>query len=454
MYNFDFDKEIFFQKKRNFFSKKVGVFRSLSIEPKYGSEQIIMCVTTPAHNKTLASVSEPSMGMSTRLVLAFEKSLGECVERYASAFARPRQELVSQSYDEVANRYRMWDFDKFNFFHDTQISVQGFPYRKLLRDEKLNWVEMQGLVSGETYAVPVDLIFFRPDRNVFPAPNTSGVAAHMSYSQVVVNALFELIERDALLFSWWTKTAFPAIELVKSSDLRIQKIISCFSDILPFVSLAYIELDLKIPTVVAIFRSEQPLHPKICVSSACHVDVVVAIEKALAELTQLLHLSRLMWNEKPPAREDLNGSMKSFLDNLRYYMHFGHNGHRDVFVDLHQQIHVDVLIKRSAELLDSAEVTLSNAKKVNDIERLLTIVRQRFQDCRMDPLVLNVTTHDVESLGYHIVRVVEPQLIRFNTGHLSRNWGNPRLYNLKKNLGLSSSVVTVAELNQEPVPLA
>lgn len=453
MYSFDFDKELFSEKSRRFFSKKTGVFRELFILPQQFAEAIVSCAAKPADNRKIASVDITSVGSSTHLISALEKSLGEAVERYASAFARKLNVLTAQSYDDVSKKNRVFAFDKFNFFHENQISAPGFPYRKLQRDEKLNWVEMLGLVSGKKYVVPTDLVFLSHAGDAFPPSNTSGLAAHTSFHQAVLNALFELIERDALLFSWWTKTAFPIIELVKSRNPKIQKIISDFSDILPFVSLVLVELDLKIPTVITLFRGEQLSHPKLCVSSACHIDVAVAIEKSLTEMTHLLKFSNYQNGYPPPAIDDFNSSIKTFTDNFRYYINFGNDQHLNIFANFNHKIHVDELIEQSTELTDNT-VASDNASNFSYTEKLLKITKKKLKDCDMDPLFSDVTTPDIEILGYRVIRVVEPNFIRLTSSYWSRNWGNARLYELKKKLGLSTRTLTIDDLNNEPVPLS
>ena len=57
-------------------------------------------------------------------------------------------------------------------------------------------------------------------------------------------------------------------------------------------------------------------------------------------------------------------------------------------------------------------------------------------DKGFSPIVVDLTTRDLQSIGLHVVRVIVPGLLQLDGPHVFRHWGGERLYNLKKTLAI------------------
>ena len=72
-------------------------------------------------------------------------------------------------------------------------------------------------------------------------------------------------------------------------------------------------------------------------------------------------------------------------------------------------------------------------------------------DKGFSPIVVDLTTRDLQSIGLHVVRVIVP-VITTRYLHVFRHWGGERLYNLKKNLGYTNQILSLSDLNLKPHP--
>ena len=73
-------------------------------------------------------------------------------------------------------------------------------------------------------------------------------------------------------------------------------------------------------------------------------------------------------------------------------------------------------------------------------------------DKGFSPIVVDLTTRDLQSIGLHVVRVIVPGLLQLDELHVFRHWGGERLYNLKKNLGYTNQILSLSDLNLKPHP--
>lgn len=83
------------------------------------------------------------------------------------------------------------------------------PFHENLR---INWVKGVDWDDSEIY-VPVDLAYYghKSDENRIYFANSSGVAAHFDFKEAKRRAVIELIERDALMRSWYLQKSPPVV---------------------------------------------------------------------------------------------------------------------------------------------------------------------------------------------------------------------------------------------------
>jgi YcaO-like protein with predicted kinase domain len=102
--------------------------------------------------------------------------------------------------------------------------------RKFSDDTAIGWVEALDIVSGNDYLVPLDLVhtdFTLPlsqGSEYFPL-SSSGLASGNTYSEAILHALCELIERDAFTISLESNTPRVRIDLNSITDPELGQLI-------------------------------------------------------------------------------------------------------------------------------------------------------------------------------------------------------------------------------------
>jgi ribosomal protein S12 methylthiotransferase accessory factor len=89
-------------------------------------------------------------------------------------------------------------------FHPEQYRASGFPFRPLENWSRCRWYACREIHTGELKWVPGGQVFLEPGKDWSFAPALStGLAAGRVGDPVVLRGVQEVIERDALVGSWW-----------------------------------------------------------------------------------------------------------------------------------------------------------------------------------------------------------------------------------------------------------
>lgn len=143
--------------------------------------------------------SRVSAGTSSSQDLALIKAMAEGYERYS--FARPFVDKVSSAEELDVD----WvDPNKYTPFTDWQLQMLDFE--RFNPTKEWQWVEGENK-EGERVYVPTDLVFYPYNANEYGrklcyGAHSNGTAAHTSLSEAKMNAVHELIERDAIIGNW------------------------------------------------------------------------------------------------------------------------------------------------------------------------------------------------------------------------------------------------------------
>lgn len=191
-------------------------FLDQMIQDYVGDEKMIRsygvkCWNTQAsffssHCEYKDSFSYKSAGATaTSQSLAITKALVEGYERHQSS-------IIRTDYLGKASEISAKWIDPYSIrpLTDNQILRAGLV--KFSQEISISWTEGFYYNTREKVLVPSDLVYYGHDNDCrLLFADSSGVAAHRDYSTALNNALLELIERDAIMKSWYSKIAPPSI---------------------------------------------------------------------------------------------------------------------------------------------------------------------------------------------------------------------------------------------------
>lgn len=230
--------------------KKIGVTRICDITyldrlyiPNY-------CSVLPGTEDSIWVYS----GKGPTKIHAEVSALMESIERYCSLSSTWSKSLISGSYSELSETYKVLHPDEVvepveSFYSDNETLIDFVPGFELLNEEEI--------------LVPAALAFSRyfskpPSVNVFPYSHTNGLASGNVLEEAICHALLEVIERDAVSIAELSSSSIPysILEKIANTFKNTQRIGSEISEItgIDFVDDPGIFLDVNISEIAEKFE--------------------------------------------------------------------------------------------------------------------------------------------------------------------------------------------------------
>ena len=252
-----------------------------------------------------------AVGIDRDQYLAINKALAEAIERAYSM--RPPKH---QTYAKPSKLHSYLNPTVFIPLDDTQAELYGLiPFSH--HNRKLHWVEGEMSLGGTVY-VPTDMVYYDyPSKDRLYWGNSSGVAAHLSRELATKAAIAELIERDAIMRTWFYQTA-PA-QVFLSGYPRLQARQDYWRDQGRRLFIFHLESTYGNVYLAAIVGSSWPAF--VCGAAATlDADIESAMEKAVGEAE--LNFDSTNLEAKIPADRvctpEEHGLFYANPDNLKY----------------------------------------------------------------------------------------------------------------------------------------
>lgn len=269
-------------------------------------------------------------------------------------------------------------------------------------DTALHWTPAKTLSSGEIVYVPFSACFANTpfDDENYIRFNSNGCASGNTFDEAILQGLLEVIERDAVAIWWYNKIQRPFFDLSDWKDLDwtiIQQSIG--------LEWEYWTLDLThdlgVPVVAAI--AQHRLTGKFRFGFGAHLDVSIAIKRALTELHQLV---------------------------------ITHPDHEQAFFDPDQLGDISFLFPIEGEIGSIKQYPVSTFEYIDEcVMYCLAVLRK----CDLEAFVVNTTR---KSSPFHTVKVMAPGLC-----FIWAELGNKRLYQVPVKLGWLEQPIEESKMN-------
>lgn len=372
---------------------------------------------------------------------AYIASIGEAIERYCCAIYNP-EELIFDSYKNLSKRTNVVHPDKFALFSERQYKLKGFPYKKFTEESRISWVKVFSLVNKEEVFVPAQTIFLPFSRRKEEIPicpiTSTGLAAGPSRDFALLNALYEIIERDAFTIIWLSKLTPPRLNIQNFRLLdKFFKSKFCVNN---FKYTFYdITLDIKIPTAMVILEGQIEIGKIIGVGCGTRITMEESLKKALLEVSQLPPWIRYSYQKEPKwnCRRDFS-NIRSFDDHGQLYTRRND------------------LVKKAFSFLKknkSGKKIFRRNKQYEKPGEILEFCIKEIRKHGFDIFYRDLTTCDIRDAGFCVVRVIVPGLIPLHGDHRYPFLGGQRIYDVPVKLGFMSSCCE-SDINLYPHPSA
>lgn len=355
----------------------------------------------------------------------------ESVERYSSCV--PPKDLLWATYNSV--KRDAVDIDLLPKCSSIELSDPQALATAFNKQEPVRWTWAKDLRSGEKLLIPAVLVWLHlppitASERAWMQVST-GCAAHTTIEQALVNAICEVVERDAIALTWLQRLQLPRIEL-KGTDPRIAEIERDIAATGRKYQFFDATTDVGVPTVYCLDVDPVDEELRTVVMAAADLDPVHAVAKIVRETRSSRYALRNA-APPPPNVEDFTHVFHGakLLGQARFESKFSFLNSREGAP------------KSLSELMVNAGVTPNDK---------LTWLIQRLSDAGYTVLASDISTAEAHQVGIHVVRVVIPELMPLSFVHRVRYLGHPRLYEAPLKMGLRSFSET--ELNPLPQPFA
>jgi thiazole/oxazole-forming peptide maturase SagD family component len=380
---------------------------------------------------------------------------GEAIERYCGNFVERGRSTIRGSYSQLRRQgVRALDPRDIVLYSERQYGTRGFPFKPFTYDSEVTWVEGQSLTRGERIWVPAFLVYVmwherqgsQEARHCYPV--LAGIAAGPDREYAELSALEEVVERDATMVWWSTRQRLPKLTIPP----RIRVLTSTVTDLYE-VSLIHLENQFSVPVVAAALRERDKGF--LGIGFAARESCEVAAEKALAEAFTLQMTCQSLDDEAARDRWQSSGlqsmrNIKPWRADRRYLEDYRPDFHDVVDLICQQQIYLDPRAGESVRdrVFDLPEREWTGLPALPD--RSLAAMRAAVEAEGYEVISVDVTTSDVASAGFSVVRVLVPGLVS-NFPAAFPHWGNDRVRNAPEQLGWRSAPLEETELSTFPL---
>jgi ribosomal protein S12 methylthiotransferase accessory factor len=363
-------------------------------------------------------------------------AIGEALERYSALYV-PRERV------RLATARSLGDAavppSRFALFHPTQHAAGELPFVEFTEDTQTAFVEGIELDDGSAAHLPAELVYLgRPATASLPiAYSTSnGLACAGTFTEAVLRALLELVERDAVMLAWKCRLSLPLLDWTDDDGL-----LTYDRRFFGRTGLAFGVLDgsvfLDVPVAIAVVHGHPASGASLAMGAGAGATIADAWLAAVSEGFGVFRWVRQQTLDLPPGTPPPDPDrIETFEEHLLSYAR-------------PEQARLARFLDASEERTPTRSVqALEGTSPRSQVEAVLRRLARR----GLSAYAVDVTSPDVRALGLHVARVIVPELCALDVSHRARFLGGTRLYTAAYEAGLVPSPLEPADLNPLPHP--
>ncbi len=423
-------------------SSRVGVITQLTPQHRSAEEPVPPYLYTAMLSHfdfRRGSLSERlNAGKGRTELQAKLSAIGEAVERYCAYHIGHESMFNATAVELQENKISP---EECVLYKESQYALAGFIHPRFSENVPITWVHGIELPSQSTVAVPASLAYLFDGsvhvNGYFTNSTSNGLAAGGSLEFAILGGLYELIERDAFLITWMNQLPVPEIEIPQSGVCG-----AIARHYLRFgvnLRLFLLHTDQHPHVVMAVSEESCETKPARVVGLGCDLSPHVAIEKAIFELCQARASGAIRLQKNKPQER-----LKSEKDVLTL------EDHAD-FYALHENKSRFDFLAANKEVISPH---LLSAPGFLDAKSQLNYCVQRLSETGHRVAYFELTTADILTTGFRVVRTFATGLQPIHFGFGSERLGGSRLFEAPVSWGLLDRPHRCEELNSSPHPLA
>ncbi|WP_295622953.1 TOMM precursor leader peptide-binding protein [uncultured Lamprocystis sp.] len=289
----------------------------------------------------------------------------------------------------------------------------------------IDWTPVWSLTQARYKYLPTQLLYYASPASAdcdrfFAMGCSNGNASGNNLEEAVLQGLFELVERDAVALWWYNRLRRPGVDLASFGEPWLLHLAAYYDGLGRDTWALDVTSDLGIPAFVAVSRLRATDQDRLLFGLGCHLDARIALQRAFAEMNQMLGLAREGQEAGELTIED---------DETRHWLTTATLANQPYLAPddrVAQRCLADFPQDYRGDLLED-----------------ITLCRRIIEAKGLELLVLDQTRADV---GMPVAKVVVPGL-----RHFWARFGPGRLYEVPVAMGWLERPLTEDQLN--PIPM-
>lgn len=341
------------------------------------------------------------------------RACGEAVERYCSFLVFPDQ-MIYTPYKKLAGR--ALSPDRFPLCTEEEYRNTSSFVARPDPGRSYHWVNGYSLTRQRELYAPSLLVYlgYRPRRaeEWFYHPISTGLGAGSSYAAAVLSGACEIIERDAMMVTWYQRLPSPRIRLssVRDPDVleRLRRLEAAGLEVRSYLLLP----DQGITTVLTLVLDPPHSPLPITCATATGFDPAGVLAKTLDEAVQTRAFALKDLIEGGKARKlGHPREVKTLDDHVSFYLNRDRLTAFDFLLDQPETVDIDSL---PAPVTGGPEAMLEGLLKV-------------LSGLGLELIAVDITSRDIREAGLWVVRAIIPGLLPLTQDHNVRFLGGDRL---------------------------
>jgi len=356
------------------------------------------------------SMGQIGSGKGLDEVSAHISAIGEAIERYSAA----RFRMEDLKYARIGDlKEDAVDPEKLVLYSKKQYSTPHFPFAPWRPQQKIHWTRGRWLGLQKPVWVPALVSYFNfatPYHEQFSQVSSNGLAAGQDNDDAAIRATYELIERDAMMLTWYAQLPCRRLSMDSQYQGKMRLMIDSIAARGVQLELYLLDVGIHVPTVVCLGLGDGMTTPAVSVALATHGDIHVAMRKALLEqghvMPYLCHLMRTGHRIPQQVHE-----VQTLEDHAAYYF------------SAYKLAAFDFMRQPASMAMDPAQWSYPVVDGAGDL-------RRRLLAANVDVAIVDVTAPDVALSPFRVARAVGLNMQPIHFGEQFKRVDNPRLRKL------------------------
>lgn len=392
--------------------------------------------------------NEVGIGRSFSFEHSRTTAMLEGLERYAGWHSGGKKITVRAPYQEV--KAQALDPMILGHHDDESYDSPGFPFVRFDPAQSWDWVWGYSFAQQRPILVPARYAYYglqyeNPQERGTVYEISNGCALGSVLEEAILYGIFEIIERDAFLMTWYARLPLPEVDLTTCQDMETRLMVERLTSATGYRLRVFdATLETGIPSVWSVAMNQRPDGPAIVCAGGAHLDPYRAIQGTLHELAgTVVNMENHYRTLRPRVLPMLDDPLKvTQMEEHAQINCLPEAAPRFAFLTEQGRAPVPMSAAFSGALAPAPDLT-------DDLQRALA----RITGCGLDVIVVDQTTPELERAGVVCVKVIIPGMLPMTFGHRMRRVRNlPRLLDLPARLGFSPRPLDIADINPYPHP--